>query len=64
MFRWLLVVFLALLLLQGLSPWLNKLGFGRLPGDMRLRLFGREFFIPLTTTIILSMVCALIARLI
>ena len=45
MFRWLLVVFLALLLLQGLSPWLNKLGFGRLPGDMRFRLFGREFFI-------------------
>ena len=64
MFRWLLVVFLALLLLQGLSPWLNKLGFGRLPGDMRFRLFGREFFIPLTTTIILSMVCALIAMLI
>ena len=64
MFRWLLVVFLALLLLQGLSPWLNKLGFGRLPGDIRFRLFGREFFIPLTTTIILSMVCALIARLI
>ena len=64
MFRWLLVVFLALLLLQGLSPWLNKLGFGRLPGDMRFRLFGREFFIPLTSTIILSMVCALIARLI
>jgi hypothetical protein len=53
-----------LLLIQGLTPWLNKLGFGRLPGDMRFRLFGREFFIPLTTTIILSMVCALIARLI
>ncbi|MFM7699012.1 MAG: DUF2905 domain-containing protein [Limnohabitans sp.] len=64
MFRWLLVVFLALLLIQGLTPWLNKLGFGRLPGDLRFRLFGREFFIPLTTTVILSMVCALIASLI
>ena len=64
MFRWLLVVFLALLLIQGLTPWLNKLGFGRLPGDLRFRLFGREFFIPLTTTLVLSMVCALIARLI
>ncbi|NBX61136.1 MAG: DUF2905 domain-containing protein [Betaproteobacteria bacterium] len=64
MFRWLLVVFLALMLIQGLTPWLNKLGFGRLPGDLRFRLFGREFFIPLTTTLILSMVCALIARLI
>ena len=64
MFRWLLVVFLALLLIQGLSPWLEKLSFGRLPGDFRFHMFGREFFIPLTTTVILSMVCALIARLI
>ena len=64
MFRWLLVVFLALLLIQGLSPWLEKLGFGRLPGDFRFHMFGCEFFIPLTTTVILSMVCALIARLI
>lgn len=63
MFRWLLVVFLALLLIQGLTPWLHKLGFGRLPGDLRFKLFGRECFIPLTTTIILSLVCAGIARL-
>ena len=63
MIRWLLVVFLALLLIQGITPWLNKLGFGRLPGDLRFTLFGREFFIPLTTTIILSLVCAGIARL-
>lgn len=63
MFRWLLVVFLALLLIQGLTPWLHKLGFGRLPGDLRFKLFGRECFIPLTTTVILSLVCAGIARL-
>ena len=64
MFRWLLVVFLALLLINGLTPWLQKLGFGKLPGDFRFRLFGREWFIPLSTTIILSLVCALIAKLI
>jgi hypothetical protein len=63
MFRWLLVVFLALLLIQGIMPWLHKIGFGRLPGDFRFRLFGRELFIPLTTTIILSMVCAGLSRL-
>jgi hypothetical protein len=62
MFRWLIVVFLALVLLNGLTPWLQKLGFGRLPGDLRFRLFGREIFIPLTTTIILSMVAAAISR--
>ena len=62
MFRWLIVVFLALVLINGLTPWLQKLGFGRLPGDFRFKIFGREFFIPLTTTIILSMVAAAIAR--
>lgn len=62
MIRWLLVVFVVLLLIQGITPWLHKMGFGRLPGDLRFRLFGREFFIPLTTTIILSMICAGLAR--
>ena len=63
MIRWLLVVFLALLLFAGLRPWLEKLGFGRLPGDFRFRLFGREWFIPLTTTILLSMLAALVSKL-
>ena len=64
MYRWLLVVFFALLLINSVTPWLQKLGFGRLPGDIRFRLFGREIFIPLTSTIILSIVCALIAKVI
>lgn len=64
MLRWLIVVFLALVLLNGLSPWLQKLGFGRLPGDLRFRLFGREWFIPLTTTIVLSLVAGLVAKVI
>jgi hypothetical protein len=64
MFRWLIVVFLALILFNGLMPWLQKFGFGKLPGDFRFRLFGREFFIPLTTTVLLSMVAALIAKVI
>lgn len=64
MIRWLIVVFLALLLINGLSPWLRKLGLGSLPGDFRFRLFGREWFIPLTTTVLLSLVCGLIARLV
>ena len=62
MIRWVLVIFLALLLINGLSPWLQRLGFGKLPGDFRFRLFGREWFIPLTTTILLSLLAGLIAR--
>lgn len=62
MLRWLIVVFLALLLISGLTPLLNRLGFGRLPGDFRFRLFGREWFIPLTTTLLLSAIAALVAK--
>ncbi len=63
MIRWIIVIFLALLLINGLSPWLQRLGFGKLPGDFRFRLFGREWFIPLTTTILLSLLAGLISRL-
>ena len=63
MIRWMIVFFLALMLISWFTPLLNKLGFGRLPGDFRFRLFGREWFIPLTTTLILSGVASLIARL-
>ncbi len=62
MFRWLIVVFLALLLINSITPWLQKLGFGRLPGDIRFKIFRREIFIPLTSTILLSLVCAGISK--
>ena len=64
MIRWMLVVFLALILISWFTPLLQRLGLGRLPGDLRFRLFGREWFIPLTTTVLLSMLAAGIARLI
>ena len=63
MIRWIIVVFLALMLISWFSPLLQKLGLGRLPGDLRFKLFGRQFFVPLTTTILLSLLCAGIARL-
>jgi hypothetical protein len=62
MIRWIIVVFLALVLLNGLSPLLRRLGLGKLPGDMRFKLFGREWFIPLTTTILLSLVAGFISK--
>ena len=62
MWRWLLVVFITLLLLQGIWPWLSRWGFGRLPGDLHFRFMGREVHLPITTTLILSAVCALVAK--
>ncbi len=62
MIRWMIVIFLALLLISWFTPLLQKLGFGRLPGDLNFTLFGREFNLPFTTTILLSLVAAGIAR--
>ncbi len=64
MFRWFIVILLALILINGLSPLLAKMGFGKLPGDFRFRLFGREWFLPVTTTLVLSLVVGVIAKLV
>jgi hypothetical protein len=64
MFRWLLAVFVILLVVNAATPWFKRLGFGRLPGDLNFSLFGREFNLPITTTVILSLLAAGIARVI
>lgn len=63
MFRWLIVIFVALLVINACTSWFKRIGFGRLPGDLNFTLFGREFSLPFTTTIILSLVAAGIAKL-
>jgi hypothetical protein len=62
--RWLIVTFLALLLISWVRPWLEKLGLGKLPGDFHFKLFGREWFIPLASTLLLSFVLSLLSKLI
>jgi hypothetical protein len=62
MFRWLIVVFLTLMVVNAFTPWFKKLGLGKLPGDFRFSLFGREVFLPVTTTVVLSLVAAGVAR--
>jgi hypothetical protein len=60
--RWLIVIFLALLIFSGLHRWLEKIGLGKLPGDFRFRLFGRNFFIPLASSVLLSFLALLIGK--
>jgi hypothetical protein len=43
-------------------PWLEKMGLGKLQGDFHFKLFGREWFIPLTSTLLLSFIITLIAK--
>lgn len=56
MIRWVLTIFLALIVFSATLPWLEKLGIGRLPGDFRFTLFGRTFFLPFASTLLLSMI--------
>lgn len=56
--RWLLVFLLAFLVFNGLQHWLRKLGLGRLPGDFRFRLGGREWYVPLASSLLLSLLAA------
>ena len=62
MLRWVIVTFLALLLISWVRPWLEKMGLSKLPGDFQFKLFGREWFIPLTSTLLLSFILTLIAK--
>ncbi|CAN7257196.1 DUF2905 domain-containing protein [Acidovorax sp. LjRoot118] len=62
MLRWFLVVFLALMCISWLSPMLRRIGFGRLPGDLRFTWRGREWDIPLASTLLLSFIVSLIAK--
>ena len=64
MIRWMIVIFLILVMISAVNSWLHKLGFGKLPGDLRFRLFGRDWYIPLATTVILSLIATLLTKLI
>jgi hypothetical protein len=62
MLKWVLVLVIALVVLTVLAPWLSRFGLGRLPGDLTLRYKGRLYYLPFTSTILLSLVLTLITR--
>jgi Protein of unknown function (DUF2905) len=56
--RWLIVFALALVFFNALGGWLKHLGLGRLPGDFAFRWRGREVFVPLASSVLLSLIAA------
>jgi hypothetical protein len=62
MIRWVLTIFIALIVFSAILPWLEKFGVGRLPGDVKFSVFGKTIFLPFASTILLSTVIFLIAR--
>ncbi|HVW63416.1 MAG TPA: DUF2905 domain-containing protein [Nitrosospira sp.] len=56
-----LILFGVLLILVGVAwPWLSKLPFGRLPGDIIVERENFRFYFPLTTGLLLSVVLSLL----
>jgi Protein of unknown function (DUF2905) len=61
--RWLLVFVIAFVLFNGLQGWLRRLGLGRLPGDFSFRMAGREWYLPLASSFVLSLIAAALGML-
>jgi hypothetical protein len=61
--RWLLTMFIALVVLTALQPWLRKLGIGRLPGDFNFRIGSRQYSLPFASTLLMTGLVFLIGRL-
>lgn len=62
MLRWVVTIFIVVVVFSSLLPWLEKFGIGRLPGDLRFRLFGRTFSFPFASTILISLFVLLLAK--
>jgi len=56
-----LVTLGIILVIAGIAwPWLGKIGFGRLPGDIVIERENFRFYFPITSMILVSLVLSLI----
>jgi hypothetical protein len=58
--RWLIVFVLACLVFNTLHGWMLKIGLGKLPGDFSFTLRGRQWHVPLASSVVLSVLAMLI----
>lgn len=54
MIRWMLLIFIFLVLLNAATGIIRKVGLGRLPGDFTFRFLGREVFIPFASSVLVT----------
>ena len=62
--RWLIVFIIAFVVFNALAGWLKHIGLGHLPGDFSFRFRGREVYVPLASSVLLSLIAAGIGLLI
>jgi hypothetical protein len=63
MLKWLAALLIVLVILSAAAPQLDRLRLGRLPGDWRIPLRGRVLYIPLASTVLLSLLVWAIGKL-
>ena len=60
--RFVITLFLGLVVLAMLHPWLTRLGIGRLPGDINFQIGKRTVSLPFASTLLLTLVVWLIGQ--
>ncbi|MGH8631678.1 MAG: DUF2905 domain-containing protein [Burkholderiales bacterium] len=60
MFKWLLTIVLAVVIISVFTPWLRRLGLRRMPGDIEVERDGRRYAFPIGSTVLLSLFASLI----
>ncbi|HYD57139.1 MAG TPA: DUF2905 domain-containing protein [Burkholderiales bacterium] len=63
MLKWLITVFVVLVILAAATPLLARFGLGRIPGDFRIPVRGRMYYVPLASTVILTLGVWLVGKL-
>lgn len=60
MARWLIIFGIVLIAVGLLWPWLQKMGLGRLPGDIAIERENFRFYLPITTSLLISVILSLL----
>jgi hypothetical protein len=58
--KWLFTIVLVVLIMGAFTPWLRRLGYRRIPGDVEIDRNGKRFNFPIVTTILLSILASII----
>ncbi len=61
--RWVICIFVLLVVVLSSVPTLRRWGLGRLPGDINFKFLGKQIEIPLMSTILLTAIVAIVDRL-
>jgi hypothetical protein len=64
MLKWLLTLLIVLVILAVATPALARLGLGRLPGDFRIPVRGRVYYVPFASTLVFCALMWLMGKLI